>query len=79
MEKRNQNEKTAMSGREPNRAIACTVSECAHHAKSCDFCALDRIRVGAHEPHPTETRCVDCESFACDPASCGRTDTAREI
>lgn len=71
MEKTNRTEK-----REPNRAIACTVDACAHHAKTCDYCVLDRIHVGTHEPHPTETKCVDCESFACDPAACGKTNTA---
>ena len=63
--------------RTPNRAIACTVSECAHHAKSCDYCALDRIQVGTHEAHPTETKCVDCESFACEGTSCGKANSAR--
>ena len=72
MEKTNRTE-----SREPNRAIACTVDACAHHAKTCDYCVLDRIHVGTHEPHPTETKCVDCESFACESASCGKANSVR--
>ena len=55
-----------MEKKNPNRAIACTVSQCANHAKTCDYCALDRVSIGTHEPNPTETKCVDCESFVND-------------
>ncbi len=63
--------------KKPNRAIACTVSQCAHHAGTCDFCMLDRITVGTHEPDPTETRCVDCESFDREKTGTRREEEAR--
>ena len=55
-----------MEKKNPNRAIACTVSQCANHAKTCDYCALDRVSSGTHEANPTEPKCVDCESFVND-------------
>ena len=27
------------------------------------YCSLSSIKVGTHEPHPTECQCVDCNSF----------------
>ena len=49
--------------KKPNHSIACTVSQCANHAKSCDYCALERVMIGTHEKNPTVNQCVDCESF----------------
>lgn len=46
-----------------NQSIKCTVSQCAHHCDSEDYCSLNSIDVGTHESNPTETQCVDCESF----------------
>ncbi len=61
--------------KKPNHSIACTVTQCANHAGSCNYCALDRIMVGTHEKNPTVVQCTDCESFILDAAkgckSCG--------
>ena len=46
-----------------NQSIKCTVSQCAHHCDSEDYCSLNSIDVGTHESNPTKTQCVDCESF----------------
>ncbi|MCQ2424029.1 MAG: DUF1540 domain-containing protein [Clostridia bacterium] len=54
-----------------NKSIACTVKQCAHHAKSEDFCSLNSIRVGTHEANPTMSQCVDCESFRLGTRDCG--------
>lgn len=55
-----------MSDMKPNRAIQCTVSECANHCES-DYCGLNTVKIGTHEKDPTVCQCVDCESFV----SCG--------
>lgn len=47
-----------------NRSIHCTVEQCLYHCDNCDYCSLDKIRVGAHEPVPTEEQCTDCLSFS---------------
>lgn len=47
----------------PNKSIKCTVSQCRNHCGNADYCALDAISVGTHEANPTETQCVDCNSF----------------
>ncbi|MBQ4354512.1 MAG: DUF1540 domain-containing protein [Clostridia bacterium] len=49
--------------KKPNHSIACTVSQCANHAHTCDYCALERVVIGTHEKNPTVNQCVDCESF----------------
>ena len=49
--------------KKPNPCIACTVKECAHHARTTDYCSLEKICVGTHEKNPTMTECTDCESF----------------
>ena len=46
-----------------NECIKCTVKSCKHHNESENYCSLDTVRIGTHEPHPTEQCCVDCESF----------------
>lgn len=46
-----------------NNSIRCTVVSCANHNETEDYCALNSILVGTHEPHPTEKQCADCESF----------------
>ena len=56
--------------KKPNHAIACTVTQCANHAHSCNFCALDKITVGTHESNPTARQCTDCESFVLDTKKC---------
>ncbi len=52
--------------KKPNHSISCSVKQCANHAKSCDYCALDKISVGTHEKNPTVCQCTDCESFILD-------------
>ncbi|MDE7243806.1 MAG: DUF1540 domain-containing protein [Oscillospiraceae bacterium] len=47
----------------PNHAIKCSVSSCANHCKSEQYCGLDSIRVGTHECHPSQDQCTDCLSF----------------
>ena len=46
----------------PNTSIKCTVSNCAHHCQSQDYCALNTITVGTHETNPTKVECTDCQS-----------------
>ena len=46
-----------------NKAIRCTVSQCANHCDSAEYCALDCITVGTHEANPTVDQCTDCTSF----------------
>ncbi len=46
-----------------NESIECTVTSCAHHANSEDYCTLNSIMVGTHESNPTQKECTDCESF----------------
>lgn len=47
----------------PNKSIKCTVTQCANHCKTADYCALNTIQVGTHESNPTEVKCTDCQSF----------------
>ena len=35
-----------------NKCIECTVTECANHAQTSNYCALDKILVGTHECNP---------------------------
>lgn len=46
-----------------NHCIRCTVSQCANHCKDQEYCALECIQVGTHEPHPSMDQCTDCQSF----------------
>ncbi|WP_312635346.1 DUF1540 domain-containing protein [Oscillibacter sp.] len=46
-----------------NTSIKCTVDNCAHHCQDKQYCGLNAISVGTHESNPTESKCVDCESF----------------
>ena len=46
-----------------NRAIHCTVTQCAHHCCSCNYCSLDHVEIGTHEADHTVPQCVDCNSF----------------
>lgn len=46
-----------------NKAIRCTVAQCANHCDSAEYCALDSITVGTHEANPTVDQCTDCKSF----------------
>lgn len=48
-----------------NRSIECSVTQCANHCASENYCGLDRIKVGTHEMNPTKQQCTDCMSFTC--------------
>ena len=48
----------------PNKSIKCSVTQCAHHCKDGNYCALNSIQIGTHESNPTEVKCTDCESFS---------------
>ena len=52
-----------MSDCKPNRSIRCSVKSCANHCAAENFCSLDTVSIGTHEPNPTEPKCVDCNSF----------------
>ena len=55
-----------METKRSNKSIICTVKHCAYHACDEDYCSLNSIRVGTHESNPTQSQCVDCESFRLD-------------
>ncbi|MGI6497409.1 MAG: DUF1540 domain-containing protein [Oscillospiraceae bacterium] len=46
-----------------NASIKCSVSECAYHANSKNYCSLNEIQVGACKSHPTSSDCTECASF----------------
>lgn len=46
-----------------NECIACSVTNCTHHAQDANYCTLEKISVGTHEMNPTKKECTDCESF----------------
>lgn len=48
---------------EINPCIACSIVSCKHHANEENYCTLKQIKVGTHEPNPTQVECTDCESF----------------
>ena len=48
---------------EKNESIKCTVEQCKHHACSENYCTLNSISIGTHEPNPTMVECTDCNSF----------------
>lgn len=52
-----------MNSQNENKCIECTVSQCANHAQSANYCSLDKILVGTHETNPTVDQCTDCMSF----------------
>lgn len=52
-----------MSPNNVNRCIKCSVTQCENHSDTENYCALDSIEVGTHEPHPTVVECTDCRSF----------------
>ncbi len=47
----------------PNYNVRCTVANCANHCPSEEYCGLDSICIGSHEPHPDTGECTDCQSF----------------
>ena len=46
-----------------NMSIGCTVTSCEYHCDCGDYCSLDNIQVGTHEPNPSVPECTDCQSF----------------
>lgn len=47
-----------------NSCIKCSVTNCAWHAQSRDYCTKDRISVGCcSSTSPTSTDCTECASF----------------
>ena len=46
-----------------NKSIECTVSQCANHCETENYCSLNSILVGTHEANPTMDECTDCKSF----------------
>ena len=53
-----------------NKAIECTVTQCQYHCGTNNYCSLDKIKVGTHEPNPTVIECTDCTSFKVKPSCC---------
>ncbi|MGL5380559.1 DUF1540 domain-containing protein [Clostridium sp.] len=47
-----------------NPSIKCVVNQCKHHDCSENYCTLNVIEVGTHEPDPKVVECTDCLSFA---------------
>lgn len=52
-----------MKSLQANPSIKCNVEKCKYHCNAENYCSLDSIQVGTHEPNPTVCECVDCESF----------------
>ncbi|MEE3334390.1 MAG: DUF1540 domain-containing protein [Ruminococcus sp.] len=52
-----------MDNKFANQCIRCTVDSCKYHNGKRDYCSLDSISIGTHEIQPTQSECVDCESF----------------
>lgn len=46
-----------------NPSIKCDVKSCKFNCETEDYCSLDSVNIGTHEPHPTVCECVDCKSF----------------
>ncbi|MCL2055440.1 MAG: DUF1540 domain-containing protein [Oscillospiraceae bacterium] len=46
-----------------NPSIRCDIHSCQHNMNSEDYCTLESIKVGTHEPHPKMPECTDCQSF----------------
>lgn len=52
-----------MDNNKTNPSIKCSVTQCQNHSCSENYCSLDSVDIGTHEPDPTVCQCVDCESF----------------
>ena len=46
-----------------NHSIKCSVSSCAYHANSQNYCTLNEIKVGCSTPNVTDCGCTECASF----------------
>ncbi len=55
---------TLETGEHINRSISCNVRECKYHAKSEDYCTLDKIQVIKHNDATMSTvEYTDCGSY----------------
>ena len=52
-----------MENMHKNSSIKCSVHECKYNMGTENYCSLDVISVGTHEPNPTVPECTDCNSF----------------
>ena len=52
-----------MENMHKNSSIKCSVHECKYNMGTENYCSLDVISVGTHEPNPTVPECTDCKSF----------------
>ena len=46
-----------------NKCIECTVTQCANHCSTSNYCALDSITVGTHENNPPSDQCTESHTF----------------
>ena len=46
-----------------NDHIHCSVTQCKHNMGTENYCCLNSIPIGTHEPNPTVPECTDCFSF----------------
>ncbi|MCL2633485.1 MAG: DUF1540 domain-containing protein [Oscillospiraceae bacterium] len=46
-----------------NKSIECSVDNCVNHCASDNYCALQKIIVGAHGKNPSDCQSTDCQSF----------------
>ena len=46
-----------------NDHIHCSVTQCKHNMGTENYCCLNSITIGTHEPNPTVPECTDCFSF----------------
>lgn len=60
-----------MENKSPNPAIECSVKQCEYHCQKENYCSLNTVRIATHEPEPTVSQCVDCESFSVKSQSQG--------
>ncbi|MCR4924690.1 MAG: DUF1540 domain-containing protein [Clostridiales bacterium] len=49
--------------RKANRSIECSIHECVNHCGAEEYCSLNQVKIGTHEPNPSNCQCIDCQSF----------------
>ena len=52
-----------MANPKKNSSIQCSVAQCQYNMGDEQYCTLDSIEVGTHEPDTTMPECTDCNSF----------------
>ena len=60
-----------MNNKYVNHCIECSVTNCKHHNKTQNYCALEAISVGTHESEPKTPSCVDGRSFEAEEKASG--------